>query len=196
MTFQGVAESPMLIDDIDFSFNDEVYNEIKAKEVLGNQTKKIVIETPILKVFKVGDSKKGELVGIPNGIERVDYYVNYKTYNFPPIGRAVAQVKLWRMDDGNAIGITKAMFFDYLLPKFGTIVSDNQQTKDGERFWRSRLTEANIAGLKIGLLLTKTQKVIWYDGSIHLPKWFKEVDGWQENEEHMSKRFVIVGSKI
>ena len=40
------------------------------------------------------------------------------------------------------VTFTKYIFFDYFLPKTGTIVTDYPQTGDGRRFWRDRIGEA------------------------------------------------------
>lgn len=58
----------------------------------------------------------------------------------------VTQVLIWRTSipkyDNSIRGLPAVVFFDYLLQNYTVIVSDNEQTGNGMRFWQSRIYEA------------------------------------------------------
>jgi hypothetical protein len=81
------------------------------------------------------------------------YYVKFEVKNkkFWNSPRQAVQVEVWRQIGSGDIthGLPKAIFFDYLLDKYGAIVCDYLHTEHGKRFWLDRLTEALKAGYEI-----------------------------------------------
>lgn len=74
--------------------------------------------------------------------ERVSFFSFIETKKFRLLGRYVTQVGVWRHDTAPATGVAKHVFFKYLLPMFGTIISDTDQTMEGRRFWSDRIVDA------------------------------------------------------
>lgn len=55
----------------------------------------------------------------------------------------IQQVAVWRDPlDHRTEGVTAKVFFDYLLPKTGYIITDALQTGDGERSWEIQIARA------------------------------------------------------
>lgn len=75
---------------------------------------------------------------------RVIYYVKYEVQNLGYIGRkAAVQVLVWRSRGFKETrGLPSRIFFDHILPKTGTIVTDYLQTDEGEGFWLDRVGDA------------------------------------------------------
>jgi len=81
------------------------------------------------------------------------YHVKFeiKTKKFWKSHCQAIQVEVWRQVGSGEIthGLPKAIFFDYLLDKYGTIVCDYLHTEHGKRFWLDRLIEALKADYEV-----------------------------------------------
>jgi len=94
-------------------------------------------------LLKSGDDHNGYYMLVVDGV--VEYFANYKSKSYQSLlkGRMIRQVLVQRnhfsIDSAN---IPKKVFFDYLLPTFGTIVTDEEQTADGKKFWLHATSEA------------------------------------------------------
>ena len=64
--------------------------------------------------------------------------------------KVVTQIAVWRnYDVYDTRQFPAYIFFKMLVPKYGTVMSDSQQTKDGRRFWQSRMGDALHKGLYV-----------------------------------------------
>lgn len=94
-------------------------------------------------LLKSGDDHNGYYIFIKEDV--IYYFVRYKSLSYSNLSnnRMMRQVLVQRFNSSTAsVGIPKIVFFDYLLPTFGTIVTDTEQTADGKRFWMSAVVEA------------------------------------------------------
>jgi len=92
----------------------------------------------------------------------------------------VSQIALWRRTGSPFVQkLTTRIFFTYLLPKYGCILSDAQQTQDGNTFWINRMAEATRMGLRVGLANMTEQKISYFDPtrSTYL-EWLKANPDW------------------
>ena len=99
----------------------------------------------------------------------------------------VTQVLIWRTSipkyDNAIRGLPAAVFFEYLLRNYTVIVSDNEQTGNGMRFWQSRIYEAldlnsyiyryhlldcHLEPIKNSDDLERMQNVIWGSDADHV----------------------------
>lgn len=80
--------------------------------------------------------------------DRVIYYfVHYKQYTgFPNISKTpFRQCLVWRNKSNISpatVGFAKKVFWDILFKKYQAVISDSQQSKDGEGLWDNLIQEA------------------------------------------------------
>ena len=92
----------------------------------------------------IGTHNRASLYEVASGSTRyifmskdgeVLYFVKHsivKSFSFAPI----RQVLLCRLEYNlHTTGLPKHVFFDILLPRYGSIVTDTQQTEKGKSFW-------------------------------------------------------------
>lgn len=99
------------------------------------------------KLYKYEKSQQEGLYILATG-DRIDYACNYKKVELSektlPVKFGVRQVLIHNFPGSSAFttGIGAVIFWDYLFDNFKCLVSDNQQTIDGKKFWRYRIKEA------------------------------------------------------
>jgi len=94
-------------------------------------------------LLKSGNDIKGYYMLVVNDV--VEYFVNYDATKFKNMfdHKFARQVLVHRNSySPKSAGIPKTVFFDYLLPTFGGIVSDDQQTDKGRQFWTNAIIDA------------------------------------------------------
>ena len=93
--------------------------------------------------YVVGDAHVGiAYVVLVDSEGRVIYFVRHRPIkaNGFRLGR---QVLVWRdRSSPEAGGFAEYVFFQYLLPKFGALVADQEQTDVGHVFWQNSLRHA------------------------------------------------------
>lgn len=72
------------------------------------------------------------------------YYVQWKEIFHKMIGhKAISQVAVWADSvDPRSSGIARRIFWEFLLPICGVMITDALQSPDGKRFWRNRVADA------------------------------------------------------
>lgn len=81
------------------------------------------------------------------------------------------------------------VFFQYLLPITNSIMTDSQQTPQGEKFWKSAILTAFSNNLNIYIYMVDTQKLIIVSS---LQTFNKIKDGiWGFNDEYQNSRVII-----
>jgi hypothetical protein len=95
-------------------------------------------------LYHVGDNSNGYYFLDVDG--EVIYFVRYRKIlgGGNTFGRQVLVARL--ADRGEATKVAAHVFFKYLLPKFGALSTDTQQTKHGRQFWLFALSEALAEG--------------------------------------------------
>lgn len=189
---QLLLEMPELVDATDFRMiNPEV--NLKLAERLINAKKIIIDENDDMVLFRTGD-QKGNIAMYDKLTKMIVYWVRFVAKKHSVIGKTVAQVALWRnIDDVKTKNITEYVFFDYLLSEWGAVISDSQQTEDGQRFWRRMMGVAVSKGHKVGMFDMLSKNVDWYDGSKPYPAWISShLTAWGKEHKHQGYRFVIM----
>ncbi|MFA7407655.1 MAG: hypothetical protein WCY93_07435 [Anaerolineaceae bacterium] len=88
------------------------------------------------------------------------------------------------------------LYFDYLLPKYGSLKSDIRQTPHGEKFWKEKiLPRAEKEGLHIGLVNDKILEE-WKSPKIPLNDWLREKDAWGTSRRQEDMSFIISKRKF
>lgn len=137
-------------------------------------TKLITLWTPNAKVLETlaGDvklyhqikGKENEIYAIDEESKQILYFVRYEIQSASFIDTDwVTQVLVWRGTflSYKTKGLAEYIFNKYVLPITGTVVSDGEQTTDGERFWKQRISDSFANhNLKIYLLNFNDKTVV------------------------------------
>lgn len=83
--------------------------------------------------------------------QRVAYYNRVVVTGYHDLNhRPATQVLVWRSispeHDEVLHNLARTVFFDYLLDRYDVLVSDNQQTNEGQRFWLTQMLRALSIG--------------------------------------------------
>ena len=168
MSFRKMlAKMPQLISPTDFGLKDAATNRSLATRLLKKKVETID-ETADWILFRAGDDRKGNIAMISKGTEKIVYLVHYERRVRKGMGTFVTQLKLWRDERSPwVVRITDRIFFDYLLKKYGAIMSDAQQTPDGRSFWIRRMSIAAAKGMKVGIADMNARKIRWFEGPLN-----------------------------
>jgi hypothetical protein len=115
--------------------NNQLYNKLlnnahrKLYKILNDDTK---IYTLGQKIFCLNHKRK-----------KITYYMEFKKSYSNIIGNHVQQVFLWSLDNNDyELNLPTTIFWEYLLPKYGSILTDSKQSWDGRRFWKRQINRA------------------------------------------------------
>lgn len=158
---QDEAMSPRRIpaSESGFGFDDLKTNRIRYTEYKDKKASSVIENMATATINRYGDSHNGSIVGLNHADRTIFYYVQYKQLNKKLMGQTVTQTLLWSQRSAITQNLTRKMVFDYLLKQWPIIMSDTQQTPDGERFWRSLISIADGKGLEYGLANLNTQEI-------------------------------------
>lgn len=131
--------TPMLIDDISNVTPESVDNFFLPKIASGQARENPKQLAPrVNTLYHYGDNHNGGYFLTPKDNSYVAYFVKYKTIHYRKLGlQALRQALVWRRMKGDVVATSmpQRVFFEILLPKFGQIVSDYEQTDFGRDFW-------------------------------------------------------------
>lgn len=185
-----LQEMPKDIEPLDWhKLNDATENEELYRKFSADKYKK-----SILKVFDKAEifQQGSQYFCLDSRLKRVTYYMKYEVKNNGKLGQFVWQSLVWSDPIASYIsGIPKKMFFDYLLPKFGTVITDSQQTWDGKRFWKLRITEAFEKGLNVYFCNFANHEIIKINDADDFRKYESLKEIWGPSDPHKMKRMVI-----
>ena len=185
--------SPRLIDPVNFGLDNNEKNKSFAQEVI-NKHNKIIEDNSSYAIYQKGDKGNGYIVQIAKRDNLIHYAVKYK-YKAGAnrlVGATVTQVAVWKKKNGLGGGLAARIFFDYFLKNYPAIMSDSEQTPDGQSFWISRMTEAYGKGYKIALMNMSKNLIIWFDPkTTTLDQWLEDNDGWSSDRSGEYNRYVI-----
>lgn len=126
-----------IIKDLPTSLVDDVRIHLKAKIEKHLKPKWVYRGAD---VYEFGDTETGYVVLWADN--EVQYFVRFKRirHNGFRLGR---QVLLWRNKDSLATaGFARKVFFDVLLPRYGALIADKEQTRNGAAFWANAIGNA------------------------------------------------------
>jgi hypothetical protein len=99
-------------------------------------------------VYRLGDSQTGYIVlygelNHGSGERTILYFVRFKRINASGLQKLGRQVLVWRDKNSHkSVGFAHHVFFDILLKEFHSLITDTQQTSNGQRFWMFELDHA------------------------------------------------------
>jgi hypothetical protein len=131
--------------------------------------------------------------------DEIAYAVNLNVLEGIVNGKHCTQVMVWRsLDDKHEDALTgfARKMFEHFIEKYVVIVSDDEQTVDGRRFWQGRIL--NAFSKKMFVYFTdmneldedKDNIVVQIETAEEFTaKWYDH--GWGESEEFKDRLFVI-----
>ena len=190
-----LTEVPFQLDNIDWhDLNIIERNQEEFKKFNANKYKKLVERlTNHASVYKLGS----EYFCLDNEFKSITYYMKYEVGNNGKLGSFVWQSLVWTEPSAKyIISYPKKIFFDDLLSKFGTILTDSEQTWDGKRFWKWRISEAFDKGLNVYLYDFSNHKIIKIEDNTHFRQAELIHDIWGTTNKHKMKRMVISNKEL
>lgn len=189
---QIISETPQIVAPTDFGIGDLNKNATLARRFL-RRKQEIIFDRPDFEIFRTGDQRNGNIVLYNKRGQKLDYWVHYTARPYSQIGMTVTQLKLWRNQASPYVqGITRWIFFDYLLQKYPAVMSDGQQTKDGQGFWIGRMAEATARRLRVALVNLNHRQVIWFNPQIEtFESWIATNNAWGNTEPLQAFRYLI-----
>lgn len=151
---EALVESPMLVGDDDFGLVSDRHNA----EMLAR------LEPGASLVAQVGETRlyRGKHAGMDayfasdSAGRQLTFFVAVVDEEVEGLGPASVQVALWR-GPGAERGLPGKVFWEVIVPRTGTAVSDISQTQDGRTFWRDRILESLAKpGVTAGMVDTAT----------------------------------------
>lgn len=187
-----LKEAPQDIGPVDF-ITSEAHRDSFAEMLLSRRPQVVLEDEPGYELRRGGD-ERGSVIYFfmlekPSG--KLVYFAECETHDAEFLGHAVTQVALWRDDTSTAVrGITERVFFDYLLSAWPSVVSDEQQTRDGKAFWIRRMAIAVERGYRVGLVDMRDQTIDWCEEPFR--QWIAaHADAWGPSYESLDFRFII-----
>jgi hypothetical protein len=162
--------------------------------VENDQTKKVYLKVNDHAVIYQVDDK---FIGLDADKEQITYFMRYEVDRNDILGDYVWQSLVWRSKTANYLtGIPKKIFFEFMLPKFSCIVTDSDQTWDGERFWGARIADAIEMNLHVYYFNFETEELIEVKTIREFEKIQETHDIWGPSDAHRMKRMVISGREL
>jgi len=188
---------PEMVPSTDFMLDDRAANRRKHN-ALFPKLSEILIEDERNLFYRVGNNREGWYAGFDKKMGLLYYLVHYeRASSF--IGKPITQTQIWRWHTNLfAQGITERVVFEILIPKFGSIMSDEYHTPDGKRFWESLLARAERRKHYYGLLNLKTKDVFLPEINETVQDFLDRVssEAWGDSEKFQNMRFIISKTRI
>jgi hypothetical protein len=191
----GYAKKSVRVDTLK-KLRSESYDKIATVDVGGGETRDL---------YQTGSKKSGYLWCFdtnPSGEEEVTYLVKYipttlhggKGVRVPP---TLTQVAVWNNRAYNPILGTRSLpsvvFQDILLPRFGAMSSDSQQTQKGKEFWEQQIQSA-LKSPSLYVYLSKPHGLVRVATQIELRQLYDEA--WGPEAEKFKIRWIISNNPI
>lgn len=190
-----VFESPQMVEPTDFDLNDTDSNTERAEQYLSDDKKEVIEDTDEYIFIKNGSKNSGSFSMISKDDGLIKFYLRYKEKDWGLIGKSVTQIALWRFPTFlRNVGLTSKIFFDILLKRWDTIISDDRHTWNGRRFWEGVMGEASEKGYDVGYYNSKDiiNTLNFYDGNPnHLSFWMHDNYKWGKEDEYKEWVYLI-----
>jgi hypothetical protein len=148
-----ILENPQFATWNTSTFDSPASNLAAAKKYIGNPNKKALEQlSPDCVLYELpAEGQYVAIKGVDLPAPKLIYFVEYKIQQISYVGKSCAcQIGVWRAAGNPEVaGLPKKIFFDYLLPKTGCMVTDYKQTDRGARFWMDRIGDAFSYGYHV-----------------------------------------------
>lgn len=191
--------SPKEIDSLDwFALNDPEENRKEyVKRLRGKfQYKKLILKfSETAAIYQHGN----EFFCMDAKLQRITYYMSYEVAKHRKIGNYVWQSLVWTsavVHISYLKEIPQKIFWEQLFPKFGTILTDSEQTWQGRRFWEYRIAEALEKKLNVyyfDFAKNQLEKLNDFD---ELRIFQQKYNIWGEQDANALRRMLITSKKL
>jgi hypothetical protein len=108
------------------------------------------------------------------------------------LGTYLWQSLIWRAKQTPYIKtLPHDIFFNTLLPKYGTICTDGQQINDGRDFWEYQIIYALNNNINVYYHNMQNKDLIKIKNNMHFHKLISQYDIWGDTLQYQKKRMVI-----
>jgi len=201
MKFADLFESPQYTFPTEFNLDDPQANIQTAKDLLSDKRK-----TPIAKSGQHGEYTLYELprsfVLVDHSDEqqpKVAYVMKYKLVFHRFVGKQCAQqIIVWsNTKDPNTVNLAKDIFFNHLLANYKTVITDSNQTSDGQRFWDRRIVEALQQNLFVYYInLLPTREIVPITDYKQFQQLSNDKEIWGNDPKHQARRIIITTTQL
>lgn len=143
--FEILVESPLRITSLVIPRLENPHDNKKLFKTVSQQKNKQFIGhyNDHVELWKVVKGKETEIFGLVPEDSYVGYYVRWEQQNANFIDTDWAtQVLVWAGVSPFTKGLPDEVFYNYVLPETGTVVSDSEQSARGEHFWQRMIAMA------------------------------------------------------
>lgn len=187
--------APELVEPTNFNLDNIDFNRRMATKYFSMKQKDVIDESEQHQFFRVGDDSNGKYIAYDKHLKEIYYLIVYHRMQKKVIGQTVTQTLLWRAQGNPLIelGFTVRIVFDILLPKWGAIMSDGQQTARGKEFWLNIVSRAWAKGLRVGYVDTMKNVLIEPDIGENIVEFWRRMDAtaYGKGQKYRSRRFFI-----
>lgn len=142
----------------DFGLDSSQTNKCSYLNEFKDTDKDIILTNANLELFKIRG--KNRIIGAIDSRQSIVYYVQYEDGYSSLLGKYVQQIMLWsNRSVPSTTNVSKRVFFEYLIEKYGTMLADTYQTPSGATFWASRCIDALGLGLNVYAVNFHTRQV-------------------------------------
>ena len=197
MNLSDLTESPQKIGPLDPK---NIQDAITACKKGFDRAKKLdVIDTDAnVALYELEEGRNGYFFIWEPSTNSVIYVMRYSTVCFDKklgIAESARQILIWRSSNSVFVyGIWRKIFWDYLMPKYGVIVSDSEQTDDGARIWMGVAAKAFETGYTVRLMDTNDSTFI----DMHTKAEFdmSKESAWGSSSFFRRKIFAVFKSEL
>lgn len=185
-------EMPVMVGDEDFALTDPDVNHFEYQRLM-RQGGKVLWQKEHIKLREhQAGSIENEIFLADEVDEKVLFYVNYDLENIEHLGKAACQRVLWRDPQlGVYRNVAKKVFFDVLLNRYGTVISDTSHTAAGKSFWQACMREAASKGLTVGVIDTHTGASRILPSGEDVDEWLRDIHPWSPDAAFAEIRLFI-----
>lgn len=199
MKLEDLYETPKMIEDLDW--HDLNIKEKNHHGYLDFCRKDYERKTKLFDVSEFASvyNYKTEYFCLDRQEQLITYYMKSKVGNNGILKDFVWQSLVWVNKRAHLTYLDKIpskIFFEYLLPKYHTIITDSEQTWHGRRFWEYRLEEAFMKGLNVYFFNFQNRQLSKLDSSKDIDEYQLEYDIWGPSNIHEMKRLVITDKEL
>lgn len=177
----------------DFGLNDPAVNHSEYQRLADSDYHAIEETSTFVFAYAVGHNLEFFVLNLRD--RALVYYVEATPLVVPKLGNCATQVVLWRRAGAGMQSITTRVFYEELLGKFDSVISDKCQTNDGRRFWIDRMAESAHKGFTVGFL-NEENVVSVYDPAMPIQQWLTAHNGWGEDQSFAAYRYFITKKKL
>lgn len=196
MKVEDLFESPVLVEPTTFNLYNKRFNKKLAHKLLQSSKRRVI--------YSINDDI--HLYEYPQAYALIDistkeilYYMKYKFLRKSFLPKPAAQqVLVWRnMKSAKTGRIASKIFFDFLLPKTGIVVTDAEQTENGQEFWFNRIGEAFEKRLFVYYVdIMQPIKIIRINGYKDLDNYVDKYQIWGDHKKNLSRRIIISDTEL